>query len=371
MAIAATVIRWSNRESPTDHVLRAELKKSQRLNQATAELATRMVFAHYRWLGWLDATATVEVRLRRALELQDQFQREPGAVTDDELLARAVPGWTRDFMEVSPAWTRAIQFEPVMWLRTKPGASDAVAAQLTGTLPGPVPDSLEFTGNEDLFVQPAFQDGQFEIQDIASQIVGHLCAPKPGETWWDACAGEGGKTMHLSALMENKGLIWASDRAEWRLQRLKRRAARAQAFNYRAAAWDGGEQLPTKTRFDGVLVDGPCSGLGTWQKNPHARWTSSPADVTELAQLQCALLDRVAPSVKPGGRLVYSVCTLARAETTDVAGAFAARHPEFEPEKFSWEHLKPESLAGDCVWIRPEHWRGNGMFVVQWRRRSK
>src|SRR5436305_4189145 len=81
---------------------------------------------------------------------------------------------------------------------------------------------LRYDGEEDLFRTPEFHAGEFEIQDICSQLVGLLCAPKPGETWWDACAGEGGKTLHLSDLMENKGLIWACDRAEWRLQKLLR-----------------------------------------------------------------------------------------------------------------------------------------------------
>src|SRR5580700_11122720 len=101
--------------------------------------------------------------------------------------------------------------------------------------------------------------------------------------------------------MQNKGLIWSSDRAEWRLKNLKRRAARAQVFNFRAATWDSGAKLPTKTKFDGVLVDAPCSGVGTWQRNPHARWTATVNDVRELTIVQEALLGRAAPSVKPGG----------------------------------------------------------------------
>src|SRR5205823_5977071 len=128
-----------------------------------------------------------------------------------------------------------------------------------------LPEALVYEGETDLFRTPEFHAGEFEIQDLSSQAVGWLCDPKPGETWWDACAGEGGKLLHLSDLMQNKGLIWASDRAAWRLQKLKRRTARAKVFNYRAALWDGGAKLPTKTKFDGVLVDAPCSGLGTWR----------------------------------------------------------------------------------------------------------
>ena len=89
--------------------------------------------------------------------------------------------------------------------------------------------------------------------------------------------------------MQGRGLLWASDRAAWRLKQLKLRAARAQCFNYRVAEWNGGAKLPTKTRFDGVLLDAPCSGLGTWQRNPHARWTVTPDDVRELAVKEKAI----------------------------------------------------------------------------------
>jgi 16S rRNA (cytosine967-C5)-methyltransferase len=225
----------------------------------------------------------------------------------------------------------------------------------------PLADAILYKGEEDLFRRPEFHAGEFEIQDIASQAVGWLCAPQPGETWWDACAGEGGKTLHLSALMENRGLIWASDRAEWRLKNLKRRAARAQVFNFRAASWDGGSKLPTKTKFDGVLVDAPCSGVGTWQRNPHARWTTTLPDVRELAAVQKRLLANVAGSVKPGGKLIYAVCTLTRAETTEVAADFSGRFPNFEPLPL-WE-------SGATRFIWPQDLGGNGMFIAGWRRR--
>src|SRR6185436_12013948 len=89
----------------------------------------------------------------------------------------------------------------------------------------PIPDALRYTGTQDLFRTPQFGEGEFAIQDLASQLVGRACAPQPGETWWDACAGEGGKTLHLAALMGNKGVVWASDRHTRRLDTLKRRAA--------------------------------------------------------------------------------------------------------------------------------------------------
>jgi 16S rRNA (cytosine967-C5)-methyltransferase len=218
-----------------------------------------------------------------------------------------------------------------------------------------------------LFLTKEFHAGEFELQDISSQAVGLICTPGAGQIWWDACAGEGGKTLHLSDLMGNKGLIWASDRAAWRLKKLKRRAARAGIFNYRAAEWDGGSRLPTRTKFDGVLVDAPCSGIGTWLRNPQARWTTTWQDVQELSRLQQQLLRNAATALKPGGKLIYSACTLARAETVVVAETFERSGAEFQRVDFR-NPLSPESAAQSRLCLWPQQFGGNGMFVAVWRR---
>ncbi len=316
----------------------------------------------------------MERQLTQAVDLADRFHNEPQRISDSELAA-AVPEWTVGVMTVTPEWLRSLQTEPRLWLRAKRGHGGELARTLGDCWIPDAPqlaDALAYQGTEDLFRSKEFHAGEFEVQDIASQAVGLLCAPAPGETWWDACAGEGGKTLHLSDLMQNKGLIWASDRADWRLKRLKMRAGRAKCFNYRAVEWDGGVKLPTKTKFDGVLLDAPCSGIGTWQRNPHARWTTTANDVRELAVVQTDLLARVSGSVKPGGKLIYSVCTLTRAETTDVASAFAAAHPEFEP--FALPAIKsgkgePRDTTPSAVTIWPQDLGGNGMFIAAWRRR--
>jgi len=227
------------------------------------------------------------------------------------------------------------------------------------------PSALIYRGLTDLFRSAQFHAGQFELQDLGSQIVGHVCAPQPNETWWDACAGEGGKTLHLSDLMQNKGLIWASDRADWRLKSLKRRAGRAKVFNYRSASWNGGPKLPTKTKFDGVLIDAPCTGVGTWQRNPHARWTTEAADALELRRLQVQLVRNSAAAVKPGGRLIYAVCSLTRAETTDVTTELTKLL-----EGFAVLPLR-HPLNGDTapeIWLWPQEYGGNGMFIAAWRK---
>jgi len=142
-------------------------------------------------------------------------------------------------------------------------------------------------------------------------------------------------------------------------------------FNYRSVFWDGGAKLPTRTKFDGVLVDAPCSGIGTWQRNPQARWTTTPDDVRELSEIQRRLLANAAPSVKPGGKLIFSVCTLARAETTEVVDHFNASRPEFEP--LVWPEISGSQrpftpAAAKIIW--PQDLDGNGMFIAGWRRKK-
>jgi 16S rRNA (cytosine967-C5)-methyltransferase len=273
-------------------------------------------------------------------------------------------------MSVTPSWLRTLQSEPLIWLRAKLGTGQQLAAELgfsrlAGS--GPLADTLEYYGEQDLFRSRAFHAGEFEIQDIASQLVGLISPPQAGETWWDACAGEGGKTLHYSELMRNSGLIWATDRAAWRLAKLKRRAARARAFNYQCMTWDGGAALPFRTRFDGVLVDSPCSGIGTWQRNPQARWTTSGNDIKELAQRQINLLKHAGSAVKNGGKLVYAVCTLSRLETTGVAQEFTEQNPDFTPLPLSLVdgHFSTQG-AQHCWW--PQTTRDNGMFVAVWKR---
>jgi 16S rRNA (cytosine967-C5)-methyltransferase len=370
--IAAEVIRQTGKDKPADAALREVLKSLRDLAPFDATEVAKTAFLYYRWHVWLRDERGVESKLRLALRLDERFRANEIDVPLADLRTKAVPSWAAEQMDVSDNWLRSLQREPKLWLRAKSGTAAALAQKLLATEASPLlPDALIYQGETDLFKTPEFHAGEFEIQDIASQAVSLLCDPQPGETWWDACAGEGGKTLHLSDLMQNKGLLWASDRAEWRLQKLKRRTARAKVFNYRSAFWDGGKKLPTKTKFDGILVDAPCSGLGTWQRNPQARWTTTVDDVRELSAIQKNLLANVAPNVKPGGKLIFSVCTLTRAETTEVVEAFNASQPEFEPLVFSEIQLNARTVVGaSSLTIWPQDLGGNGMFIAGWRRKN-
>ncbi|MBI3418280.1 MAG: RsmB/NOP family class I SAM-dependent RNA methyltransferase [Verrucomicrobia bacterium] len=372
---ARAVISEADARHPADLVLRAKLKGAREISRWDARAVSRAVFTFYRWRGWLDASQPLAAQLKYALELAANFEARPQTFSDQHLIERTVPAWIQQEMEVTPRWARSLQREPKLWMRARRGQGRALAEALGECWLPDDPafaDAVAFEGKEDLFRSPEFQAGEFEVQDVASQAVGLLCDPQPGETWWDACAGEGGKTLHLSDLMQNKGLIWASDRAAWRLKHLKLRAGRARCFNYRPAAWEGGAKLPTKTKFDGVLVDAPCSGVGTWQRNPHARWTTTTNDVAELAQVQTTLLKNAATAVKPGGKLFYSVCTLTRAETDAVADAFSQASPEFEPLSLAAvTDVAGKKIPGanGRLTIWPHQLDGNGMFIAVWQRR--
>jgi 16S rRNA (cytosine967-C5)-methyltransferase len=369
---AARVLASVRPGVPADAALREYLGRNTSLGAVGRRSVSRAVFAYFRWLNWLEPRESAQKRVIAAVALQGRFERDPSCVKAEALAARAVPSWLRDEMDLPADYLRRIQREPSLWIRAKADASADVARALGSCEPPSLPPplcvaqdlcALRFTGNADLHDAEGFRSGSFEIQDLASQLVGHACQPRPGETWWDACAGEGGKSLHLSDLMRNKGLLWATDRSVRRLATLRRRAARAGMFNYRSEVWTGTSGAPFRTRCDGVLVDAPCSGVGTWQRNPHARWTTTPGDVRELAAVQATLLDLASRSVKPQGRLVYSVCTLTRSETEAVADGFEAAHPDFEP--------CPLPIAAAHVhrlMLLPQDIDANGMYIASWKR---
>jgi 16S rRNA (cytosine967-C5)-methyltransferase len=360
---AARVLGSIARDLPADAALRRYLYGAKRLGPREKRAISRAVFAYFRWVQWLDGKASLQKQVEQSSGMQDRFSADEKSVKAEALAARAVPAWLKDEMPLPPDYLRQLQREPALWLRARPGTAAMLARELGGCAPTTrAPEALCYTGAQDLFLTPAFHRGAFEIQDLASQLVAHACAAEPGETWWDACAGEGGKLLHLADLMQNKGVIWATDRNERRLQVLKRRAARAELFNFRTALWDGSAKLPTKTKYDGILVDAPCSGVGTWQRNPHARWTTSLSDVHELAATQLSLLHHVVGSLKPHGRLIYSVCTLTRSETTGIVEKFSAAHPELEP-------LPLFGAAEAQLVLWPHELNANGMFIAAWKSR--
>ncbi|CBL45770.1 Hypothetical protein HDN1F_21870 [gamma proteobacterium HdN1] len=233
---------------------------------------------------------------------------------------------------------------PPLYIRPLPDKTEEVFTDLrdNGLTATPLEKALCITGSKGLYELESYQQGWFEIQDLASQAIGEHVAAKPGELGWDACAGGGGKSMQLASAMQGKGAVYASDIREYKLDEIRRRAQRAQLHNIRTFVWQGEplDRLPTAVAkrggFDWVLVDAPCSSSGTWRRNPDARWRIDESQLAEITALQAKLLASAALSVRPGGRVVYSTCSFFVEENEQIVAAFLEQHPEFT---LSSQHL--------------------------------
>ncbi|THF61457.1 RsmB/NOP family class I SAM-dependent RNA methyltransferase [Pseudothauera nasutitermitis] len=216
---------------------------------------------------------------------------------------------------------------------------------------------------------PAFVDGSFEVQDQGSQLLAYLVQPRRGELVVDFCAGAGGKTLHLGALMRSTGRLYAFDVSERRLARLKPRMARAGLSNVHPVAIAHENDARVKRlagKADRVLVDAPCSGLGTLRRNPDLKWRQTPESVAEMTAKQGAILAAAARLVRPGGRLVYATCSLLAEENDAVVDAFLAAHPEFR-EVDAGEVLARQDIpvaAGARLRLSPAEQDTDGFFAA-------
>jgi 16S rRNA (cytosine967-C5)-methyltransferase len=220
------------------------------------------------------------------------------------------------------------------------GTREALRAQLASERVGAEPTryspwGLVLDGRENAFALRSFKEGRFEIQDEGSQLIALACGARPGWTVVDACAGAGGKSLALAAEMRNKGSLHALDSDADRLDEARRRSTRAKVDNLRTRAIPAGPEAEGQLadlagKAELVLVDAPCSGLGTLRRKPDARWRLQPTDPARFAALQRTLVSRFAPLLRPGGRLVYATCSIGKTENDEVAD-FAEREAGLRP----------------------------------------
>ena len=215
---------------------------------------------------------------------------------------------------------------------------------------------------------PAFRDGLVEVQDEGSQLVALACGAAPGMAVVDLCAGAGGKTLALAAEMEDRGRILAVDTDRDRLQRIGPRLERAGVTIAEPRLVNPGQELAALGEWKGaadlVLVDAPCSGTGTWRRNPEARWRLTPDRLARLVELQARLLDIAGELVKPGGILVYAVCSLLAEEGRAQALALAARRSSLVSEALP---IPAGRAAGPGLMLAPGHDGTDGFFVARWK----
>lgn len=398
-----------------DRAISAVLRRHRGLGPADQRFVAEAVYALFRWKGWVDRLneRRMEARLFASCLLEStnlhpacRFWAKRLGIDPDRMIPLGdAPGWTalaegfkrslasptfsadpwalfppllRDHLpRTAPSGDRkkhnlailaGLQKRPSLWVRVQHEAPEKVWDELRALGLQPwihrtILHAAKLPMEADVNHLPPFLRGSLEIQDLASQLVGLACDPEPGERWWDACAGAGGKSLHLASLMKGKGVVVATDVNEYRLKELVKRCRRSPFRNVSSKLWVGKQPAGKPKSFDGVLVDAPCSAIGTWRRNPDARWTLDTDAIARLSELQGQLLVSASAGVKPGGALVYSVCTFTPEETTSVLKRFLESHSDFQLDPFPNPISK--ELTDGTLQILPQDADSDAMFVAR------
>ncbi|MGE5169448.1 MAG: RsmB/NOP family class I SAM-dependent RNA methyltransferase [Rudaea sp.] len=304
-------------------------------------------------------------------------------------VAADVPDWLWDRLgevygdDARASLTRAWQKPAPFDLRvnvmktTRDAALAALAAEGLAVTPTPYsPFGLRIEGRPMLARHPWLADGRLEVQDEGSQLVGLLVAPRRTDMIVDFCAGAGGKTLLLGAMMRSQGRLYAFDVVQKRLARLAPRLARSGLSNVQPQVIANERDAKVKRlagKIDRVLVDAPCTGFGTLRRNPDLKWRQSPGDVVELTAKQARILESAATLVKPGGRLVYATCSVLPEENDAIVDAFLAAHAEFV-ERDVASLLTGARIpldTGPRLRLRPDVHGCDGFFAAVLERRTE
>jgi 16S rRNA (cytosine967-C5)-methyltransferase len=327
---------------------------------------------------------------RKRLEVGD-LQGAPAYVAGD------YPGWLdsrfeRTFGDARAEEGAALASRAPLDLRvnTLKATPDSVLRMLSDLRPESTPWSpwgLRIRLSADakspaIHAEPAFIKGTVEVQDEASQLAAMFTAARAGEQVVDLCAGAGGKTLALAAMMENKGQIFATDDDKRRLAPIHDRLRRSGARNVqvRAPKSIGGEIEDLAGHMDLVLIDAPCTGTGAWRRNPDAKWRMRPGALEQRLQEQAEVLDRSVALLKPGGRIAYVTCSVLDEENGAQVRSFLERHPAFAIEppgtvsqtlgERAFMFSKAARLSGEGILMTPRHTNTDGFFIAVLRRRG-
>ena len=406
-AVLGQLLRFDH---PADAVVSRYFREHRQLGHADRAFVAETVFAVLRRGRSIEARCAGQLSDRRRLLAtlalgRGWSQRELAPVlkaSEEEWLAAAkampesdlppavrcdLPDWLYERLEQqfgveeTLALSRAMNQSAPLDLRvntlkaSRESVLEKLAADGIGAVPGALsPLAVRLRDKPALAKHPLFLEGAFEVQDEGSQLLGFLLEPKRGEMVVDFCAGAGGKTLLLGALMRNTGRLYAFDVSDKRLANLKPRLARSGLSNVHPARIEHERDQKIKRlsgKADRVLVDAPCSGLGTLRRNPDLKWRQSETSISELTSKQAAILDSAATLVRPGGRLVYATCSLLTAENDAIVAAFLERHPEFTLLPAS-TLLARQGIAyeGDTLRLLPHKHNTDGFFAAALERKA-
>lgn len=279
----------------------------------------------------------------KKVNAKEILKRNHSATDKNFAIRESIPDWLNDLgkKELGKQWEKEIEAMNipaptvirVNTLKTdrKSLKNDLRQERIDTEVLSKYPDALQLVEKANIFRTDAFQNGLFEIQDAGSQMISPYLNIQPGMRIVDACAGAGGKTLHLSALMENKGQIYSLDIHEWKLQELKKRAKRAGAQNIQTKVIDSTKVIKKlENTADRLLIDAPCSGLGVLSRNPDAKWKLSLEFIENVKKEQEKILNEYCKMVKPGGAMVYATCSVLPSENQEQVQKFLSNHSEFK-----------------------------------------
>jgi 16S rRNA (cytosine967-C5)-methyltransferase len=324
--------------------------------------------------------------LRQYLRQQDQGTdplQLPANPSQRLGLLHSFPDWIIDIFlaqwgeETTTAICHYLNQTPSITLRTNPlqGSRATViqaleAAGVATAILEDLPQGLRLIkGAGAITALPGFTEGWWTVQDASAQMVALILAPQAGETIIDACAAPGGKTTHIAELMQDQGRIYALDQTASRLKKLVATQQRLGLTSIQTWVGDSRQfSLPPGEQADRVLVDAPCSGLGTLNHNPDIRWRQAPEKIQQLIPQQQALLARAATWVKSGGCLVYATCTLNASENQAIVQDFLAQHPTWQLEPIIWPD-PANNWADPAGWLQilPHQHQRDGFFIAKLR----
>jgi 16S rRNA (cytosine967-C5)-methyltransferase len=397
-------------EHPADAVVSRYFREHRELGHADRAFVAETVFAVLRRGRSLEARCAGQLSNRRRLlaalaVTRGWSQRELAPVlkgSEEEWLAAAkamsdedlspavrcdLPDWLYERLAAQfgadqvVALARALNQPAPLDLRVntlkmnREALLDKLAADGIAAAPGPLsPLAVRLRDKPALAKSALFLEGAFEVQDEGSQLLGFLLEPKRGEMVVDFCAGAGGKTLLLGAMMRNTGRLYAYDVSDKRLANLKPRLARSGLSNVHPVRIEHERDQKIKRlagKADRVLVDAPCSGLGTLRRNPDLKWRQSEESVAELTVKQASILEAAARLVRPGGRLVYATCSLLAAENDEIVAGFLAKHPDFKLLPASNILARHDiAIAGDTLRLRPDVHNTDGFFAAALERNA-
>lgn len=309
----------------------------------------RLILSYYATEGWplpeLNAEGFDRTGLKKRIEeaIAHPLYNEGCPFYLEELCSRELKDkWPAERKALGEAAPRFIRVNTLKTTRDELAAALSEEGVVTKSVKG-VHTALEVTSNAALFRTLAFREGKFEQQDAGSQLIAPFLEVAPGMRVIDTCAGSGGKTLHLAALMNGKGSLIAMDIEGWKLDELKARARRAGAFNIETRVIDSTKVIKRLYgHADRVLIDAPCSGLGVLRRTADSKWADIQPRLIELKKIQADILERYSRMVKVGGKVVYSTCSILPSENEKQVKAFLANHPgEFVLE--AEEHIWPSS----------------------------